>query len=160
MFPKLDPTAKSNQGILKISRTDTDRKVEAKSSTPKKPIQKWTPKSRANMVARFSSLDYSSVFEKENPIPVMITLTYPGDRFINNAAISHSPPSLFRGRGKSPGPPEATPLSSEMRIYPQFKPFRGAASNVTKQIILRTRGSRQQSIPSTRLTDPQPKPLI
>jgi hypothetical protein len=40
MFPKLDPTAKSNQGILKISRTDTDRKVEAKSSTPKKPIQK------------------------------------------------------------------------------------------------------------------------
>jgi hypothetical protein len=34
-----------------------------------------------------------------------------------------------------------------MRIYPQFKPFRGEASNVTKQIILRTRGLRQQSIP-------------
>jgi hypothetical protein len=110
MFPKLDSTEKKNQGeriylsinpgILKISRTNTDRKVGAKFPTPRKPIQKWTPKSRANMVARFSSLDYSSMFEKENPIPVMITLTYPGDWLVvaPSAKASKAHLTSFRKR--------------------------------------------------------------
>ena len=110
MFPKLDPNDKSNRGeriylsinagVLKMSRTNTDRKVGAKSPTPRKPIQKWTPKSRANMVARFSSLDYSSMFEKENPIPVMITLTYPGDWLVvaPSAKASKAHLTSFRKR--------------------------------------------------------------
>jgi len=110
MFPKLDPNDKSNQGeriylsinpgILKISRTNTDRKVGEKSPTPRKPIQKWTPKSRANMVARFSSLDYSSMFEKDKPIPVMITLTYPGDWLVvaPSAKASKAHLTSFRKR--------------------------------------------------------------
>ena len=108
MFPKIDPNHKSNQGeriylsinpgILKISRTNTERKPGTKSPTPRKPIQKWTPKSRANMIARFSSLDYSSMFQKENPIPVMITLTYPGDWLVVAPSAKASKAHLTRFR--------------------------------------------------------------
>jgi hypothetical protein len=89
MFPQGDPKyniiqgerifLSINPGMLRISRTNTGKRHPERTIAKRKPIQKWTKKSRTNMVSKFSSLDYTPMFEKENPIPVMITLTYPGD---------------------------------------------------------------------------------
>lgn len=68
-----------NPGLLRIRKTLARPPKHLSSPSKRKAISKWTPKSRANMVARFSSLDYSEMFSKSDLIPVMLTLTYPGD---------------------------------------------------------------------------------
>lgn len=68
-----------NPGVLQISKKKAKKQSRLKTQKKRQSISRWTSKSRANMVARFSSLDYSEMFQKVNPIPVMITLTYPGD---------------------------------------------------------------------------------
>lgn len=68
-----------NPGLLRIKKKLAQPRKGYSSPSKRKAISKWSPKSRANMVARFSSLDYSEMFSKSDPIPVMLTLTYPGD---------------------------------------------------------------------------------
>jgi hypothetical protein len=68
-----------NPGILKISRRKPKIKSQGEDRPKRTPIKKWTSKSRTNMVSRFSSLDYSEMFEEPDSLPVMITLTYPKD---------------------------------------------------------------------------------
>ncbi len=46
---------------------------------PRTPIKEWSSKSRSAMVARLSSLDYSVMLTDPDAIPIMATLTYPGD---------------------------------------------------------------------------------
>jgi hypothetical protein len=46
---------------------------------PRTPIKEWSSKSRSSMVARLSSLDYSNMLSDPDAIPIMATLTYPGD---------------------------------------------------------------------------------
>lgn len=45
----------------------------------KRKISEWSRKSRANMVRRFSTLDYTPLAEQENTLPGMVTLTYPAN---------------------------------------------------------------------------------
>lgn len=45
----------------------------------KKAISEWSRKSRASMVRRLCSLDYSPLFADDDHAPAVITLTYPGD---------------------------------------------------------------------------------
>ena len=45
----------------------------------RKPITDWSKKSRSNMLRTLFALDYSPMFGDEKRIPVMVTLTYPGD---------------------------------------------------------------------------------
>ena len=68
-----------NPGLLRIKRKLARPSKHLSSPSKRKAISQWSPKSRANMVARFSSLDYTEMFSKSDPIPVMLTLTYPGD---------------------------------------------------------------------------------
>lgn len=68
-----------NPGLLRIRRKLARPPKHLSSPSKRKSINKWSSKSRANMVARFSSLDYSEMFSKVDPVPVMLTLTYPGD---------------------------------------------------------------------------------
>ena len=69
-------------GSIKIGRKLANPEREkVRGNTPnykqKSAIKEWSPKSRANMVARFSTLDYSPLFTNELQRPAMITLTYP-----------------------------------------------------------------------------------
>ena len=69
-------------GSIKVaSRLANPEKDRLREKSPnykkKKKIKEWSPKSRANMVARFSSLDYSPLVSNELQSPAMITLTYP-----------------------------------------------------------------------------------
>jgi hypothetical protein len=43
----------------------------------KKAVSKWTNKSRAMMVSRFSTLDYRRLMSDDDLVPCLITLTYP-----------------------------------------------------------------------------------
>lgn len=66
-----------NPGVVKISRSRLGLQGKQVKPASRRPISAWTPKSRANMISRFSSLDYSEMLGDESKIPVMITLTYP-----------------------------------------------------------------------------------
>jgi hypothetical protein len=85
-----------NPGMLKISRKKPKTNARVLGAPKRKSIKRWTAKSRSNMVSRFSSLDYSEMFEKPNPIPVMITLTYPGDWLVVAPTASASKAHLIR----------------------------------------------------------------
>jgi hypothetical protein len=52
---------------------------KSKKYVERQAITQWSYKSRANMLKRLLSLDYSPMFGDENRTPVMITLTYPGE---------------------------------------------------------------------------------
>ena len=45
----------------------------------KRQISGWSAKSRANMVRRLSTLDYTPLAEQENTLPGLVTLTYPAN---------------------------------------------------------------------------------
>lgn len=45
----------------------------------KRKISEWSRKSRANMVRRLSTLDYTPLTEREDCLPGMVTLTYPAN---------------------------------------------------------------------------------
>ena len=67
-------------GAIRVTR----RGGASSSSRPGPPrkrraIESWSPKSRARMVARLCTLDYSTMFQDAARVPAMITLTYPGD---------------------------------------------------------------------------------
>ena len=66
-------------GMVKISKKKALLSSHRRSSSggSRAPIVKWTRKSRATMVAKLASLDYSPMFQSEELVPVMITLTYP-----------------------------------------------------------------------------------
>jgi len=69
-------------GSIKIGRKmanpERERLREKSPNYQKKTtIKEWSPKSRANMVARFSSLDCTPLFNDELKRTAMITLTYP-----------------------------------------------------------------------------------
>lgn len=67
-------------GMVKISRKKALLSSTSSTSSirgSKSPIVKWTRKSRATMVAKLASLDYSPMFASVDLIPVMLTLTYP-----------------------------------------------------------------------------------
>ena len=69
-------------GSIKIGRKMTNsERGKARDKSPnyqrKTVIKEWSPKSRANMVARFSSLDCGPLFSNELQRTAMITLTYP-----------------------------------------------------------------------------------
>lgn len=68
-----------NPGVVKISRSRPGLQGKQVKPTSRRPIKAWTPKSRANMIARYSSLDYSEMLGNDSKISVMITLTYPND---------------------------------------------------------------------------------
>lgn len=89
-----------NPGLLRIRKKLARPPKHLSSPSKRKAISEWSPKSRANMVARFSSLDYSEMFSKSDPIPVMLTLTYPGDwlTVAPNAKASKAHLSNFKKR--------------------------------------------------------------
>lgn len=65
---------------IRISKSDPKligKQVE--NFKPRTVIKSWTSKSRSSMVARLSSLDYSDMLNDPDAIPIMTTLTYPGD---------------------------------------------------------------------------------
>ena len=69
-------------GLIRVSRqlANSEReRIRQKSPNYKRKtkIKEWSPKSRANMVARFSTLDYFPLVSNELQRPAMITLTYP-----------------------------------------------------------------------------------
>ena len=69
-------------GSIKIGRKmanpERERQREKSPNYQKKTsIKEWSPKSRANMVARFSSLDCTPFFNNKLQRTAMITLTYP-----------------------------------------------------------------------------------
>lgn len=69
-------------GLIKVSsqlaNPDKEKLREKSPNYMKKTqIKEWSPKSRANMVARFSTLDYFPLVSNELQRPAMITLTYP-----------------------------------------------------------------------------------
>jgi len=54
-------------------------KATSGSHGKRQPITKWSKKSRSNMLQSLFALDYSKLFADELRVPVMVTLTYPGD---------------------------------------------------------------------------------
>ena len=69
-------------GSMKVSRKLTNLdKERTRGKSPnykqKTTIKEWSAKSRANMVARYGTLDYAPLFCNELQRPAMITLTYP-----------------------------------------------------------------------------------
>lgn len=60
---------------IKVRKNDTP-KTKSVNYVSRKPITKWSKKSRSNMVARLCSLDYTPLFS-EGLTPVFVTLTYP-----------------------------------------------------------------------------------
>lgn len=65
-------------GSLRIKRRGIRQQTNSGTQSQREPIRGWSRKSRANMVARFSSLDLSPMREQvPNALAVMITLTYP-----------------------------------------------------------------------------------
>ena len=62
----------------KMANPDKERVREKTPNYAKKSnIKEWSPKSRANMVARFSTLDYQPLVSNALQRPALITLTYP-----------------------------------------------------------------------------------
>lgn len=82
---KADP--KSNEPDYYISVSPASIQLSRKDGptgkggnySARKPITDWSKKSRSNMLKTLFSLDYSPMFGDEKRIPVMVTLTYPGD---------------------------------------------------------------------------------
>ena len=67
-------------GSVRVKRRGTKKQNANTVPSERKPITSWSRKSRANMVARFSSLDLTPLSEpRTNALAVMITLTYPKD---------------------------------------------------------------------------------
>lgn len=66
-------------GSVRLRKKHTDPKPKSPNYEPRKAITAWSRKSRANMVARFASLDLSPMLDDPNRLAVMITLTYPGE---------------------------------------------------------------------------------
>jgi len=69
-------------GLIKVSsQLANPERERLREKSPnyrsKTKIKEWSPKSRANMVARFSTLDYFPLVSNELQRPTMITLTYP-----------------------------------------------------------------------------------
>jgi len=60
---------------IRVKKNDAP-KTKSVNYVSRKPITKWSKKSRSNMVARLCSLDYSPLF-REDLTPVFVTLTYP-----------------------------------------------------------------------------------
>lgn len=58
----------------RIERRDSDRSLMVTRS-----VTAWSSKSRANMVRTLAQLDYAPMFDEPGRLPVMLTLTYPGE---------------------------------------------------------------------------------
>lgn len=74
-------TLEVSPGSIKIGRKSLKPKKENTEKSPRyrqrTVIREWSPKSRANMVARMCTLDYSPLLRNPLQPPAMITLTYP-----------------------------------------------------------------------------------
>lgn len=66
-------------GSIRVSRQSLGLTPQRPNYVPKSAIVKWSAKSRAGMVARLLTLDYSSMMSNANLPPAMITLTYPNE---------------------------------------------------------------------------------
>lgn len=65
-------------GSVRIKRRGIRQRTQTEGASHRAPIRAWSRKSRANMVARFSSLDLSPMRDQApKALAVMITLTYP-----------------------------------------------------------------------------------
>ncbi len=83
---------------IQLSRKNPQR--PDRGYTKRKAITAWSSKSRANMIKRLFTLDYSPLFADESRTPVMITLTYPGEweSVAPNGQIAKRHISMFRKR--------------------------------------------------------------
>lgn len=86
-------------GQVRVSKQDKHPNPYRPNYTPRKPITEWSKKSRANMVAVLSSLDYNPMFDG-GKIPALITLTYPANfrTLCPDAATGTRHLKLFRQR--------------------------------------------------------------
>lgn len=66
-------------GSIRLKSSGGKSSVPPENYVSRKPITAWSRKSRANMVARFATLDYSPLAIDGSELAVMITLTYPKD---------------------------------------------------------------------------------
>lgn len=66
-------------GSIRVSRQSLGLSPQRPNYVPKSAIVNWSAKSRAGMVARLLTLDYSSMMSNVNRPPAMITLTYPNE---------------------------------------------------------------------------------
>lgn len=66
-------------GSIRLKSSGGKSSIPPENYVSRKPITAWSRKSRANMVARFATLDYSPLAIDGSELAVMITLTYPKD---------------------------------------------------------------------------------
>lgn len=66
-------------GSIRLKSSGGKSSISPENYVSRKPITAWSRKSRANMVARFATLDYSPLAIDGSELAVMITLTYPKD---------------------------------------------------------------------------------
>lgn len=66
-------------GSIRLKSSGGKSSIPPENYVCRKPITAWSRKSRANMVARFATLDYSPMAIDGSELGVMITLTYPKD---------------------------------------------------------------------------------
>lgn len=72
-------TVSFSPGSIRTARTNTSRQgIRGENWKPKQAVIKWSNKSRAKMLERFSTLDFSQ-FVIEGSMLAFITLTYPAD---------------------------------------------------------------------------------
>lgn len=75
---------------IRISRHEPQRLgCKPEKWEPRQPVMKWTDKSRAQMVERLATLDYSP-FNIPDNLLAFITLTYPGDWLVVAPTASHA----------------------------------------------------------------------
>lgn len=77
-------------GSIRLKRKSQVEFQKSPNYVSRNAITGWSRKSRANMVARFASLDYSPMLVDPNRLAVMITLTYPGDWLAVAPTAKHS----------------------------------------------------------------------
>ena len=78
-------------GSIRLKRRGLKTTSAQELSSDRQSIKGWSRKSRANMVSRFSSLDFSPMLmENHNALAVMITLTYPKDWLAVAPTASHA----------------------------------------------------------------------
>jgi hypothetical protein len=88
-------------GSVRLKRKGMTPNKQPKNPKERQSIKAWSKKSRANMVARFSSLDLSPLErEGKSALAVMITLTYPKDWEVLIPTATHAKNHLqqFRKR--------------------------------------------------------------
>lgn len=87
-------------GSVRLKREGLASHVAPANFVARKPITAWSRKSRANMVARFATLDYTPMTAGSKGLAVMVTLTYPSQWLVvapnGRAAKRHL--QLFRKR--------------------------------------------------------------